>query len=91
MLALSGPVALWSRLFGSRARQNIVHRNRADDGAVNHDIERFAWPVVLPGAVAVRRGQRVDFDLAVDQIDDPVNGNVGPAIGFPFWAAIFCK
>src|SRR5580693_8513302 len=45
------------------------------DGAVDNNIELLAWPVVPTGAVAVRRGRRVVLDLAVDQIDDPVNGN----------------
>jgi DNA-directed RNA polymerase specialized sigma24 family protein len=91
LLSSSGPVAFLSRLCRTRARQNIVHRDGADNAAVNHNIERFAWPKVPLGAVALGRGRRVDLDLAVNQIDDPVNGDVGPAMGFPFRAAIFCK
>ena len=37
-------------------------------------------PVILPGAVTLGRRRIVDFDVAVDQIDDPVDGNRGGRI-----------
>ena len=61
-------------------RQDVGDGNGADRGTVDHD-----W-YILPGledlscAMAFRSGVGVDLDLAIHEVDDPVDGDAAAGV-----------
>src|SRR5579883_1495660 len=53
--------------------EELVHRDLADRLAIDHNRHLLAGPVVGTRGVSGRTRVGVDLDLAVDQVDDPVD------------------
>src|SRR5271157_4652026 len=69
------------RLLGPRlSRQDVVDGDLAALPAVHHDGDLLTGWEVLPGRITGRSRIGVDLDPAVDQVDDPVNGDAGAPI-----------
>ena len=60
--------------------EDVGDRDLAHRGAVDHDRYILSGSVDLAGAIPLGRRARIDFDLAVDQVNDPVDGDAAAGV-----------
>src|SRR5208337_537761 len=68
------------------SRQDVVDSDLAALPAVDHHGDLLTGREVLPGRITGRPRIGVDLDPAVDQVDDPVNGDAAAPIEVPLLA-----
>jgi hypothetical protein len=77
--------------LGLSSRQDIIESDRADLLTVDDDGNPLAWQELLCGLITVRTRAGVDLDLAVYNVDDPVDGDPGLGIGRAFLASVLSE
>ena len=71
-----------------QSRQDVVHGDLADDLPVQDDGDIITGPELLARRIAVRPRVRMDLDLAVDQVHDPIKRKLGSTVVVLFYAAV---
>jgi hypothetical protein len=75
----------------AQSGQNIRHRDAADDGTVDHHRNFLSWLINLFNSVIAVDRLRIDLDLAINEVDDPIDRNAGLRVVVTFLATILRK
>ena len=71
--------------------QDVGQRDLADFGTIDHHVQDMGRHENLQRLVTGRAGVRIDLDLAVDQIDDPVDRDAGLAIDLGLMVTVIAE